>query len=165
MKHYFTILLTAFLFIGSAFAHKFYVGICQIDHNPNSQSLEITLKLFTDDLEYALEKQGAPKLFLGSEKEHSDSDQHIIRYIKKQFQLSLNGETRTPDYIGKESELDVLWLYLELSNVQDIKTLEVKNGLLTDFFEDQSNIMHLNIAGKKQSTILNKHRTLKRFEF
>ena len=49
----------------SSFAwHKFYVSVTQIDYVPNKKRIEITHRIFIDDLEKALEKRDNYELLL-----------------------------------------------------------------------------------------------------
>ena len=55
---YFTPIILVVLL--SSFAwHKFYVSVTQIDYVPNKKRIEITHRIFIDDLEKALEKSSA----------------------------------------------------------------------------------------------------------
>ncbi|MCF6333363.1 MAG: hypothetical protein L3J11_08765 [Draconibacterium sp.] len=63
-------------------AHPFYVSICQVDYNKENQSLEISVKIFANDLLVALEKAGATKIFLGEKKENPETDKFIFNYLK-----------------------------------------------------------------------------------
>mgnify|MGYP000135582919 CR=1 FL=1 len=67
-----------------AFAtHEFYVSICNIQHNTEAATLEITLKIFTDDFEKALEQDSGKALHLGTPKEDSKADELIRDYLQK----------------------------------------------------------------------------------
>ena len=51
----------------SSFAwHKFYVSVTQIDYVPSKKRIEITHRIFIDDLEKALEKKYKKKVYLTS---------------------------------------------------------------------------------------------------
>ena len=113
----------------SATWHKFYVSLCQIDHNPVSRSLEITMKIFTDDLEYAI--TGSPTFYgLGTEMEPPEADSLLFRYIVRNFQVKVDDKLCRPVFIGKEVELDVTWCYIEVAGVQDFRSIEITNKML-----------------------------------
>src|SRR5687767_3390074 len=54
--------------------HDYHVSITHIDHNPKTQSLEITTKIFTEDLEKTITTHGGPVLKLGDPKEDPRAD-------------------------------------------------------------------------------------------
>jgi hypothetical protein len=142
--------------ITSSFLHPFYVSITQIDHNPATQSLEISIKIFREDLEFALEKQGDEKLFLGEEKEAIGADDRIREYLSARFSLEVNDSLKKWDFLGKEVEEDVVWCYLEARKVPDVYEIRVTNSLLTETFSDQTNLVHVHISDKEKSLVLNR---------
>ncbi len=158
------IIICSALFLMS-FIHPFYVSICQIDHNPTTKSLEISFKIFTDDLEYSLEKQGTGRLFLGSEKESEKADQYIFNYLKNNFKITIDGQETEYSFLGKEIELDVTWCYLEAKNINDFTKIEVLNKILIDDFNSQSNIVHIKYGDKRKSMLLHKSKTRDIIEF
>ena len=144
--------------------HKFYVSLCQVDHNREARSLEITMKIFTDDLEYAI--TGTPPFYgLGSEFEPDDADSVLFRYIKKNFHVKLDDTLRQPIYIGKEVEFDVTWCYIEIENVQNFRRIEITNRMLTEIYEDQLNIVNINARGKVSGMLLNRSETTRTIHF
>jgi len=151
------ILVLMILFGGlliSANFHKFYVSLCQVDHNQETGALEITMKIFTDDLEYAI--TGSSVFYgLGTEHESPEADSILYRYILRNFHIKVDGTLRNPVYIGKEVELDVTWCYIEIEEVGDFKTLEITNKMLTELFEDQANIVNVNVGGRISGVLLN----------
>lgn len=139
-----------------AFAHPFYFSLTQVDHNPQNQSLEVTIKLFTDDIEQALEAQGTDKLYLGDAKEHQSSDRYLTTYLEQHLQFWVNGKAATYQYLGKEVELDVLWAYVEIDSVPELSTVKVLNNLLLEHFEDQQNVVQFRVGNQKESMLLRK---------
>ena len=45
--------------------HPFYISVCSINHNIDTNTLEISFQFFTDDLEQALEINGTGQIYLG----------------------------------------------------------------------------------------------------
>jgi hypothetical protein len=152
-----TIKVLIFLFAGfGTIAHPYYVSIFQINHNAEQKTLQITCKIFTDDLEKAIESQGTNELRLGSEQELAKADEYIGRYIREHFQISVNGKQKEMHYLGKEVELDVTWCYLEISGISSISSIAVKNDILFDQYRTQTNIIHTEIGDQQKSVILKK---------
>ncbi|MEL7339619.1 MAG: DUF6702 family protein [Bacteroidota bacterium] len=157
LKFGLSVLLILLILPTLGFIHPFYFSLTQIDHNPQTNSLEITVKLFTGDIELALEAQGTGRMFLGeAQKEHIKADLYLERYLKQHFQLNVNGEAVQYEYLGKEVELDVVWCYVEVANVADVRKLVIKNSLLVEEFEDQQNVVQVKIGKQKKSALLGK---------
>lgn len=156
MKKILLLLCTLYLLLSTVKAHPFYVSVTQIDYK--EKSIQITLKVFIDDLEAALTKKGNPKLNIGEKNEIANSNQLIQNYLNDKFSIKINnGETEPYIFIGKESEDDAIWIYLEVKRkVEKVSSLEVKNTIITEKFEGQTNLIHTNISGEKKSLILNK---------
>ncbi len=76
------------------------------------------------------------------------------RYLKDKINIKINGKSAEFKFIGKEYDNDILFCYLEVADVKEVKTIEISNTLLFDSFDDQQNIVKLNINGEKKSFIL-----------
>lgn len=135
--------------------HAYHVSLTEVTYNASAQTLEIAVKLFTDDLEGTLEAMGAPRLHLDSPQEHADAPALIARYLDNRLTWTIDGDTYTPKFLGKEYEDDATWCYLEISGLPTFWELSLRNLLLTERFEDQSNLVHLSVGGRTQSLLLN----------
>lgn len=147
------------------FVHPFYFSLTQIDHNPETQSLEITLKLFTTDIEQALEASGTGRLFLGEEKEVAEADRYIETYVRDHLELKVDGQLLEYKFLGKEVELDVVWCYVEVLSVPELKQLEIKNTLLLEMFDEQQNVVQIKVGNQKKSALLRKGSTTETIVF
>jgi hypothetical protein len=136
--------------------HAFHICKTDMVYKPAEKSLQITMHIFIDDLELALEKQGQSKLFIGTEKEKSGANDLIINYLQKNLNLQINGKKTAYAWIGKEPTADrqALWVYLEVKDVKSIKDVQVENKMLTEVYEDQKNIVQINVPNKKQGYFL-----------
>ena len=139
----------------AATAHEYYLSITKIEWNAKSSSFEVSIKLTAHDLERVLEADGGEKLNLGSDIEASDADERIVQYLKKVFGLTVNGESCNWSYVGKEVNLDDnMWVYIEIPNIKEISSIEVKNGLLMDMFPAQQNHIHLKLSDETKTIVL-----------
>lgn len=157
-KKYFILVL--FLLLGAKFsnAHPFYVSICQIDYNQETKSLEISVKVFADDLLLGLENIGKTNIYLGEEKENPKTDEYIFSYLNTQLSFVVNSEKANFKFVGREIEKDVVWTYLEIENVADLTSIDVDCTLLTEVLESQSNIVQVNKNGTIKNLLLNKNK-------
>jgi len=140
----------------SALLHSYYVSITQIEYNQYTQSVEISCKIFTDDLEAALEKATGEKMHLGTERENPNAGQYVRQYLKDHLLFELNGKAVQYNFVGKEISGDATWCYLEISGVRELKSLKVSSQLLTEVFETQTNIVHITTGKNKKSLLLSK---------
>jgi len=137
-------------------AHEFHISKCQIKYSEDTKAVQISLHLFLDDLEEALRQKGADQLFLCTEKEHHKAEKYLFRYLQQGFKLSVNEEPAAFEFVGKEQseDLQAVWCYLEIINVDSFESLEITNSLLMEVFEDQKNIVQVRAADNKQGNFL-----------
>ncbi len=154
MKKYYLLLLLIPLFAFQS--HKYYLSLTKVDHIKASQSVQITARIFIDDLEAALNKKYAKSFELATKDELKDTDTYISKYVASLFKVTIN-DKRTPfSYLGKKYETDVIYIFAEIEGVKEISSIEIQNRILVDEFMEQQNIIKLNINDKKKSFILTK---------
>lgn len=134
--------------------HKFYVSVTQMNYIEESGELQITSRIFIDDLEKLLRERFDDSITLAGQDEPDIVDSYIEKYLAQKIQVVINGEERTAKFLGKEYEDDIAICYLEISDIASINTLEVTNTVLFELFEDQQNIIRTKINGKRKSIIL-----------
>lgn len=149
------------MFSGAFFswAHPYYVSICLIEHNKQNQSLEISVKIFTDDLLIALSEQGHDRLYLGEEREDTLANKYINNYIGDRMRFIINRKEANLHFVGKETENDLIWIYLEIKNIAALNEFEIDCSLLIDVIEEQTNIIQVYNSSKSKSLLLNAERT------
>lgn len=160
MKKTFKIFFLFLLFgtLTSVALHKFYVSVNQIDFIPKKKALEITSRIFIDDIDLALEKKYGKKFYLGTSKETSESLDFLKKYLKEKFSIKVNGHQKEIIFLGKEIEDNVLICYLTIKDIEKVNSLEIKNTILMELY-DQQHIFHTNILGNKKSILLTSSET------
>ena len=138
-------------------AHDIHISKCNIDFSNEEKTLQITLHIYLDDLEFAIKKGGVEeRLNLCTEKEHPNGDKYVFDYFEKMFQLEVNEKAVSYNYLGKEISEDLLagWFYLEVENVQNLSDLKINYGILTDLYNDQQSIIKVKGPNKKKGYFL-----------
>ena len=133
--------------------HKFYMAIFQVNYAPEKKMLQITSRIFIDDLNKALEKKYNKKLYLGTEKETPEDVVLLKKYFAENFSVKVNGQTKTVNFLSKELDGDVLVCYCNSKEISKIKTLEIFNSILIDWNSEQQNITHITVLGIKNSVL------------
>lgn len=150
-------LLFLFIIPLTAFSvHKYYISLCEIEHIEAQNSVQITLGMFIDDIELTLNQIHNTKLNLATENEFTLIDEYYEEYLNKHFIISINNEQKTYQFIGKEYDDDIVHFYLEISNIESIQSISVKNTSLFKYFEDQQNIIKIKANQKHKTFYLNK---------
>lgn len=135
-------------------AHPFKASVSEINYNAETGSLEITLKLFTDDLEECITARTGKLLYLDSGKELSSAGRVINDYIQSEMRIMLNGKPVTLAFLGKEQEPGVTWCYLESGEGAYPYELRVYNSIMTELYPTQSNIVHIQVEKQRKSLLL-----------
>ena len=157
-KSFLILLLPLFAFTA---AHKFYVSVTNVSYSEKNDALQITSRVFIDDLEEVLKERYAIEASLDAEQEAEISKEYLEKYLRAKFVVEVNGELRAYEYVGKKYDNDVVIFYLEISELKfsELKSIQIQNEMLTDMYDEQQNILHFKIAGKKKSFVLMKENT------
>jgi len=131
--------------------HPFYVSVTEINHNATDKTLEIASKIFTEDLEVAINKNYKTKVDLYTEKGKPQADKLIADYLSRNLVVLLDGKPVQLEMLGFEREGEATWSYLEVKNVTLPKKVEIRNAILYDHFQDQINLVHVTVKGNRRS--------------
>ena len=137
----------SFLFI--VLIHKYYVSSTLIDYSSDSNTHQVSLKIFHDDLEKELG-------FEANELDYNDYENTnlIIKdYLKKFVKIYSNEDQIELDYLGFERKNDLLIYYIEIYNDFEIKSLIIENKILFKSFRNQKNIILYRKNNYKKSFI------------
>lgn len=112
------------------------------------------MRFFIDDIEKTLQDRYNTKLELATKDENKKADFFIEKYISQKFKVIINDDEKTFKYLGKEYDNDVVFSYLEISDVEKIEKIEVQNSMLMETFDEQENYIKLNINNIEKTFIL-----------
>lgn len=158
LKKGFPILVLA-LFAFTGF-HKFYVSVTNVGYSEKDAALQITTRIFIDDLEAVLKERYDFKAKLATDDETEIATEYIEKYLKAKFRIEVDNEPKSYEFLGKKYDDDVVICYIEASEVDlsNIGSIGIQNEILTDLFDEQQNIVHFKIDDKKKSFVLVKER-------
>ena len=135
--------------------HDFHTSLSELSYNPKTGSIEATIRVFTDDLETALTEFNQGKK-VNVEASNKQADAIIARYLEKNWGLLTPQKTKKKmEYIGREPELDATWLYVEISDANQTKGYTFVNTLLTELFDDQTNLVNILYPAGKKTILMN----------
>ncbi|GAA4315187.1 DUF6702 family protein [Nibribacter koreensis] len=148
---YFALLL-GILLPGQAWAHDFHTSITDARYNPKTQNYELSIRVFADDLEDALSKRHKTSIRLDKSER---VNKLIAEYLQTHFTISAaKGTKPVQKFVGAQEEADAIWLYIEIpAGKAPVQSLFVQNDLLMELFDDQTNILNLQVGAKKKSVL------------
>ena len=145
--------------------HPFYISVTEINHNANEKSLEISCKIFTEDLENVLNKTANPKIAVSNPKSKDQLTKLISQYLSSHLQLRVNGQPVTMELLGYEEEKEATWSYLQVNNIPSVKKIEIVDSILYESFAEQINLVHVTVSGNRKSNKVSNPESLVRMEF
>lgn len=143
--------------------HPYYISMTEIEHDKSNNTLEISVRIFTDDLEKAIRQSYNSKVDLLNKNERANSEKFIQQYITKHLLLKADNKNLNLQFVGFESEEGSIWSYFECPDITSLQSLEVNNTILYDYKEQQVNFIHVKAAGLDETTKLNYPDNYKKF--
>ncbi|MCD4711231.1 MAG: hypothetical protein K8R52_10315, partial [Bacteroidales bacterium] len=118
-------LLVLMALLGGWLMHEFYVSLTEIRYNPETERIEVSMRIFPDDLDRALLQKTGIHTQLATELEPPGADSLLMEYLLESFSIVVNGDRTLLHYLGKEQEANAIWCYLESEPVNKPVTLLV----------------------------------------
>jgi len=132
--------------------HPIHLSITEIDHNEKSKALQITMRIFVDDLELSIRKKvNDPELDLLEPGNGRTTDNLVRDYLMETVKLKVDKKAVKMNYIGHEIEGPAMICYVEVENIKKFTTIEVTNRVILETHDDQSNLVNVNYKDKVKS--------------
>lgn len=135
--------------------HPHFVSVTKIDYNDEKESLEVTNRIFTDDLERALSYQESGKIDLLNDSLYDTNTRLIQKYLSKHFILHHNDLKLNLNVLGFEKDEEAVIIYSEADCTKP-GHVQVYLDLLTEIISTQVNIVHFKVGKQTKSTQLSK---------
>lgn len=148
------LLLTVFNGLTSFGIHKFYVSIYQINHNVPKKRLEVTTRIFIDDLNKVLSKHYDKKTNICEPLESVKDIEFLKLYLSEKIIIKINGKAKPLVFKYKELETNVVVCYFVCNDVSKIKSFEIENSAMLSLNAEQQNIVHTKINNQKKTLLL-----------
>lgn len=152
--------LFVILILTSAFgAHKFYMSIYQLRFNPDKGRLELTARIFMDDLNECLSKYAKSNTHVGMPSQTADDLLQLQRYMAEQFKMKVNGKPVLLTFVGTEIEETVVICYFRIDGIRQPRQIDVSNTALISCHAEQQNILQAEVSGVKKNIVLKEGET------
>lgn len=130
--------------------HPFYVSVTEVEYSSKTREIGIACKIFPDDLEETLRLFSKTKYDLsGAEKQKNN--EALAAYFSKHLRLEINGKTQPLQFLGYENNRESTWVYFTAARVSGVKKMALITDILYEYKPEQTNIIHLNLDGKRES--------------
>lgn len=142
--------------VGSADDHEYYVSVTKVEYAQEQKALQIIAQIFIDDFEELIRKRYDENIVLATQDESEKVGYYMERYLSDKLHFHINGNEFSFAFLGKKYEDDIVYCYLEIEGVTEMKSLLITNDILCDLYREQENIVRTKISGKNKSFVLNK---------
>ncbi len=120
-------------------------------YNPKEHLFELSIRVFTDDLEKALSATSGTKVRLSNEKK---DDPLLEKYVREHVAyMTPQRQPKALSYVGHEEEADANWIYLEMPYAERFRGGVMKQNILMDLFDDQVNMVNVQYQGQKKTFV------------
>lgn len=128
-------------------AHTYHISLTRMDYNEKEKLIEITIQLFTHDLQPLLEKRLKKPVDL---EKTPEVEKEIQTYLNEIFIFqNKKGEPQKLKWVGKEFDADMLYVYVEIPFSESLEGTKLQNTIFFESFAEQSNIVTAHFDGKK----------------
>ena len=129
----------------AAAAHKYYTSLAQVEYNDADKSVEVSLRVFADDLEAALTRRAGRSVTLDRTK---DVDRLVLAYLRDTFEIKNRaGERKALRWVGMELRAGVAWLYFEAEMPEGLAGARLRDHVLFELFPRQVNTVSVRYRG------------------
>lgn len=152
LAHKLTVTALAFVLLSSPLsiqvaAHKYYVSLAQAEYNDQTKTLEIAVRVFADDLELALTRAEKRAVYLDKT---TDVSTLILAYLQTRFEIQNGkGETQKFKWIGIETKVDAVWIYIETPMPEGLTGARARNTLFFELYPEQLNTVNFKAGTKR----------------
>jgi hypothetical protein len=131
--------------------HPIHVSVTEITYDEKEKELEVIARIFIDDLEASIRQaKNQPDIDLLNPG-GAPTDRLVSDYLQSRFKILLDGREQKTVYLGHEIENEAMLCYIQVPNVKKWKTIEVMNSIITELYDDQSNLVHVTVRGNVKS--------------
>ena len=135
--------------------HPVHVTVLNIEFDNSSGRMNLTFRVYKDDMELALFHNYEFLTTLDSTKKGSRPVSFLNRYINERIKLKVNH--KTIDTLVFEKTLfdgTNLWLYYSLKIQGELQSIWLQNIMMMDLYFDQSNMVICGPIGKERAFML-----------
>lgn len=146
--------------------HDFHVSVIDLEHDTEAQRLEISQRIFIDDMEQALIQYDTEHQYnIVATEDFTELNPLIEKYLLERFSIYVNDKKEELNYLGSKVEGDVLMCFIEVPKVKKMKSLRVQNMVLFEMFSDQINLVHITSESGRKSLKLSVRQPSERLDF
>lgn len=137
--------------------HPVHVSILNVEFTTGKPTIDLAFKMFTSDIELAIGHNYNVALNLGKPNESPETVNYLNKYFSGTVEVKLNNNYK-PNLVFKKKEFneDAVWLHFTISpDKRKVTDIDIRDLLLMDIYEDQTNLVIISVNGKESGFRLN----------
>jgi len=139
--------------VTEANAHPLHTTLSTVSYVAGTGMLNVSVRLFADDFSAAVSGQPTPD----SRRVALPTDSAMFRYVNQRLAIVARDErgamSRIPmQWCGATHDGDVVLVCLR-GTARSMRDAHVRNRLMSEVFDDQVNMMHVTVAGRRQTML------------
>lgn len=155
-----------FLFSPVEYKHPLHVTVTNIDYNATKMEFDVAIKFFADDFQSSLYHNFGKTIEVSKAEEIKKNEHLIAKYINNHLILKSKPSNKPVLSFVKSVCTDgSLWLYFSAKLPNQMKSLELTNSLMNDYYYDQTNLLFFNYKGKQEALSFDYNQTIKTISF
>ncbi len=129
-------------------AHNYHTSLARMDYNAEKKLFEVSVQLFTHDLQPVLEKRLKKRVDL---EKTPGIDREIEKYLSERFVMrDRAGERAAIQWAGREFEHDTVYVYFEMPlEPEKLSGSSLENTIFFESFAEQTNLVVVRYGDKK----------------
>lgn len=135
-------------------SHPFYLAVIEAEYSSKNKELGISIKVYPDDMEAVLKKT-LNKTISFSDNNKDQLNKLVEAYVKSHLGIKINGSQASYEYMGFEHSNEAIYMYFSISSLKNVKSIEINTDMMYEYKDEQTNIIHIIIDGKRNSFKLN----------
>ena len=128
-------------------SHPVYISTMSI--SIIDKKIDFVMKLYLDDIEDALRLKNGFSISIDENQKLNLNYEYVEKYISENFKVYFNSEKVDLIFLEKKIINDVLELKTNIQFEDKIINIKIKNKILLDVYDNQSNIVFIKNLEKK----------------
>jgi hypothetical protein len=134
----------ALLLLFASWYHPIHVSVTNVDMDPDEGTVELSVKIFADDFQDLILHKYSVQLNITQQEEPGENITSVNRYIGEALQMEINGR-KIEGFTLTNLELreEAIWLYYFYDHGGRIRKVRIRNTIMNEKFDDQTNLLIL----------------------
>ena len=143
-----------------SFTHEYYVSITEVVYVSEKQQLQLTTRVFTDDMEAYFNSQTNENIQLSPDHNPILIDALVERFFQSNFKVFFDNNKLEISYLGRQYQEDQMLIFAEVTELSPPKSYKIQNTILIPFRTKQQNIVRVKNNITQKSFLMNASKTI-----